>query len=154
MKQLTINLTENAHPHAEMIAAKAADMSLSVLVKMAHVWVKAITPVWNEDIEYFLCLPKHKDAVLNILNGGESEVSSFNGEWDECNCNIPTRWSRSWWYMRDIYESRIKPKKEKRWVRVQRNGLSLDTMILFDTKEDAVGNGSYQAFEIEVEVTQ
>jgi hypothetical protein len=74
------------------------------------------------ECQYFLCLPKHKYAALNLLNGGESQVGGSFGWWLEVSSNHPAFsgedlvWSAVQWYMLDEFESRIKPKKVERWM--------------------------------------
>lgn len=106
------------HKHYDMICAKAANMDLVVFVKTCGngAWYEKDNQAcqWWEDSNYFLCLPKHKEAVLNLLNGGESQVKYDN--WSYCNLDAGNRWSNGWWYMDEKCESRIKPRKEKRWI--------------------------------------
>ncbi|AUR87927.1 hypothetical protein NVP1106O_04 [Vibrio phage 1.106.O._10N.286.51.F7] len=86
------------HKHYDMIVAKAENMELVVFYKLpCEEW-------WQPDsecealpdeveIDYFLCLPKHKEACLHWLNGGDVEFhlhgdswgkySSFKGHWDD-----------------------------------------------------------------------
>lgn len=108
------------HKYYDKIVAKAANMELVVFTKstMANKW--EVTSfgdlVKNEDFDFFLCLPQHKEAVLNCLNGGESQVASISSGWLPANCGDPVEWGGEWWYMNPNGESRIKPKKEKRWI--------------------------------------
>ena len=51
-------------------------------------------------------------------------------------------------------QARIKsePKKEKRWIRIARGGLALDSMALFESEEMARDRFNHQVVSIEVEV--
>ena len=119
------------HKYYDMIVAKAANMELVRFIKLNDnegcEWVVQAAPVqksmqFNEISEYFLCLPQHKEAVLNALNGGESQLTFDGANWDKCNLNQPVKWSEGWWYMKGESQSRIKPKKEKVWVAYHKDG--------------------------------
>lgn len=74
------------HKYAEMIKAKADNTELVWLGSGFRVdWVEVGKdfPDFTEATEYFLCLPKHKDACLHWLNGGEVEFYC-NGTWRSC----------------------------------------------------------------------
>lgn len=155
------------HKHYEMIVAKAANMELVVFVKTCDngAWYEKgdnSACQWWEDSDYFLCLPKHKEAVLNLLNGGESQIT-FNGEcWDKCNLNEPVEWNDNWWYMKGESQSRIKPKKEKRWIGcypsakvTPLNFSSIDEVKNYVSKNSLYTHCAHEAWqfiEIEVEV--
>lgn len=153
----------NRHKHADMIIAKAENMDLVVFLKPCESvgWFEKEygAPQWQEDSEYFLCLPKHKDAVLSILNGGESEVFDC-GEFYPCTCGNPVEWRRDAWYMGKDYESRIKPKKEKRYIGVYNGGFVTEKHFktLSDVIDFVCSNRKHAArecvkiVEIEVEV--
>lgn len=109
------------HKHYDMICAKAANMELIRFTKLddnqGSEWIVQADNVqnstqFNEQAEYFLCLPRHKEAVLNLLNGGDSQAN-FGERWSACNLNEPTEWNPSWWYMNKICKSRIKPRKDE-----------------------------------------
>ncbi len=129
------------HKHYDMIVAKASNMDLVVFVKSEEtesggLLVGSVThtewpetgergdqmPCFHSDLDYFLCLPQHKEAVLNDLNGGESQLTFDGTNWDKCNLNQPVKWSEGWWYMKGESQSRIKPKKEKVWVAYHKDG--------------------------------
>lgn len=151
-----------AHKHAEMIKAKADNMDLVV-------FGNAIGGEWREctfaDLtiatgfyEFFLCLPQHKEAALNVLNGGESQVN-YGECWAEANCNVPVSWCDFWWYMSDKCESRIKPRKEKRWIALNSFGdvmpvhcEDLESAKQLSHYKDIGINGEIQYVEIEIEV--
>lgn len=148
------------HKHAEMIKAKADNMELVVFVKKNNTneWWEVFGDLpFNQQQDFFVCLPKHKDAVLNVLNGGMSQVN-YGEYWSECNCNEPIHWFDNWWYMDNKCESRIKPRKEKRWIVAK--PIALVSMMYFNSKSDAEDAVKYstgefkgvQVIEIEVEV--
>ena len=152
------------HKHYDMIVAKAANMKLVVFFNPSFgsgcgKWEEATTtlfPAFHPGTEYFLCLPKHKEAVLNCLNGGVSEVFGGSGNFDRGDAVIGSGWSSCslLWYMNDACESRIKPKKEKRWILV--NHETNCTSMLYDDEQIALGALqeeflSWQIIEIEVE---
>ena len=114
------------HKHYDMICAKAANMDLVMFGASKNGgslgnWVECnrdTMPKDNENCEYFLCLPQHKEACLHWLNNGEIELNSqYSDEWEEYE---PIRyWSLGSVFMRDDYQLRIKPKKEKLWIAVK-----------------------------------
>ncbi|AUR98220.1 hypothetical protein NVP1248O_06 [Vibrio phage 1.248.O._10N.261.54.F1] len=145
------------HKHYDMIVAKAENMELVVFYKLpCEEWwqseSESTTLPDEDDIEYFLCLPKHKKAVLNTLNGGESQVASISSGWLSANCGDPVEWGGEWWYMNPNGESRIKPKKEKRWVVVNPTGNSVNVNLMKTTPDISEYPEGCQAVEIEVEV--
>ena len=152
-----------------MIVAKAANMELVVFVKTCDngAWYEKgdnSACQWWEDSDYFLCLPQHKEACLHWLNGGKAETDRSFDEFvlvDEASDRY-FKWWPEGWFMREDYKSRIKPKKEKRWIATfPWNGNdSYVTPKHFRCKESLncyiVNNYGardyYQAIEIEVEV--
>jgi hypothetical protein len=143
----------NKHPCAEIIKAKADNMSLVVFCNGPFWHVIDRWPSFFEDFDYFACLPQHKEAVLNVLNGGDSQVN-YIGEWSECNCGARIEWGRSWWYMDDKCQSRAKPRKEKRWIAIRKSDL-LANEYTFKSRDDAIAdlNPKYWDFhELEIEV--
>lgn len=152
-----------AHKHAAMIKAKADNMDLVVFSKYKKEW-QEISRADDDacsfygDCKYFLCLPKHKDVVLHILNGGDGEVN-YGEFWQDCNVGQPIKWNSRWWCMNEDCESRIKPKKEKRWIAVDPS--TTQCTRHYSTKESCFnsefsgceGNASgWQFIEIEVEI--
>lgn len=134
-----------------MIKAKADNMDLVVFCNGPFWHVIDRWPSFFEDFDYFACLPQHKEAVLNVLNGGDSQVN-YIGEWSECNCGAHIEWGRSCWYMDDKCQSRAKPRKEKRWIAINMSrGVHCS---LFDSEEQAREEVPFadQFIEIEVEV--
>lgn len=62
------------HRYAEMITTKVNDMTLVKLCLSGGKWVvinDLQNIVFNPDLEYFLCHPKHTKACLHWLNGGD-----------------------------------------------------------------------------------
>ncbi len=148
------------HVHYEKIVAKAENMELVVFERQNTAThekeeYKPIQPdgnraIWfHEDADYFLCLPQHKEVVIRGLNGEVVESTNEDRDgWSESSVEL---WDKDWWYMLDNYTSRIKPKKEKRWIIIS-NGVPLELIIDSKCKPyRAMINGD-QAIEIEVEV--
>ena len=146
------------HKHYEMIVAKAANTGLVCFVKRPDVeWVECddrILPCIDEH-EYFLCLPQHKEAVLEGLNGGNCQfLPPVDGdrEWTDSENHQFETWSDGWWYMDNLFESRIKPKKEKRWIIWNENQDSYHCTFLVDPSDKYEANFKFSIHEIEVEV--
>jgi hypothetical protein len=144
----------NKHPHAEMIKAKVDDMGLVVFAKYDDKWIKVNGfPDWYMN-EYFICLPKHKEVVLHALNGGEVQYKG-DDSWAEC---VPyygddVTWHNSWWYMDENTQTRIKPRKEKRWIGA--NGNSLTTQH-YASRDELIASilkpSEWKCVEVELEV--
>ena len=119
--------TKTPHKHRDMMRAYIDDTSLCAFIKLTphEKWKVVDEPAFLVQCEYFICLPKHKDAVLNLLNGGESEAKGPFSYWLDASSTHPAfsnetpQWFVDHWYMLDDFESRIKPKKVKRWVAVK-----------------------------------
>lgn len=153
------------HVHADMIKAKADDVSLVVFTQINE-WFKLIksNDVFHNFSNYFLCLPKHEEAALNMLNGGQVQVKTAVdwAEWlDVVDSHAQQSWHPEGWYMCDEWESRIKPKKEKRWIGVFRNdnGFMQNTYSSYESIEELKesvyapnGFAGWQFIEIEFEV--
>ncbi len=154
------------HKYAELFTAKLNDTSL-VLFEKHEEW-KEWREVTKSDLvfavggnfEYFLCLPQHKEAVLNGLNGGA--VESSNEERDGWGVSSVELWDKRWWYMCDNYTSRIKPKKEKVWIgvygkHVTENHFGSKSEVEKHVDESPVysncAHNWWQFIEIEIEVT-
>lgn len=160
-------MSENKHQYYEMIAAKAANMDLTIYGKLqpnsdsswSEVGFSELTGVHFHD--YFLCLPQHKEAVFHSLNGGEIgcyddgcwlEAYTLNGR--------DGKWKTTAWYMNETEEIIIKPRKEKRWIGycANTNQTFPHPQVSMDVAEDyAARNYGYkmeawQFIEIEVEV--
>lgn len=147
------------HKNAEIIKAKADDMSLVVFAKSLK-WHEVDADdfqFFNKHEEYFLCLPQHKEVVIRSLNGEVAEFESV----DEIGSHALERayWRSNDWYMDVNYKSRIIPKKEKRWIAATRFNC-VDK--LFDKKSQAEEfvtafypnnkTSDFQFIEIEVEI--
>lgn len=110
------------HKHAEMIKLKADNMDLVLLAKSGDKWVRSYNKFPNvENDHYYLCREKHKDTLLHLLNGGVVECQSKNTNDLIFTCTKVEPWTPLHWYMRDDVVSRIKPKKESRWIVVNVN---------------------------------
>jgi hypothetical protein len=73
------------HKHADMIKTWVDNQELTVLVKGCGDWSLIERPSWGAANDYFICLPKHKEAVLELLNGGKAEVSvNYGSTWKSC----------------------------------------------------------------------
>lgn len=139
-----------------MICAKAANMDLVVFTKSSNRgWLKlSIDQIGlNECLDYFACLQRFEKECLHWLNGGEL-IATKVGIPVGVGSNKQTKpcWSPDEFMMTYNYEYKIKPRTEPRWIRVRKCGVSLDTMILFNSEDAAKSGGDYQIFEIEVEV--
>ena len=117
---------EMKHANAEMIKAVADNTDLVIFFKESDDarWFKTnINSLVNacSTTEYFLCLPKHKEACLHCLNGGVSQYLS-NGMKEWINFGSSNYWCSTHLFMTNECEIHIKPKKEKRWIAVLSNG--------------------------------
>jgi hypothetical protein len=115
------------HRHHDMICAKAANMDLVVFYKnpINGEWKEIKSnenslPEFSEDFEYFACIPQHKEACLHWLNGGMVQIGRGIGCFVDAQPALvySHKWIDTKWYTLDNYESRIKPRKEKRWIGV------------------------------------
>lgn len=115
-----------AHKHAEIIKAKADNMELVVFCKFkGSDWIVARVDWYDsfsflDEYEYFLCLPKHKEACLHWLNGRdiEARIQGGNSSFVNLTGNPNKEWSGITVFMSSECEIRIKPHKEKRWIGV------------------------------------
>lgn len=161
------------HKHYDMIVAKAANMEFVVFVKheetesggllssaVTHTeWSEAgypgdQMPCFHSELDYFLCLPQHKEACLHWLNGGEALILDFPD--DEIERVLESGAYSGWHYasvfMSESVKTRIKPKKEKRWIAVNMSrGVYCE---LFESKVEATEAYPHadQFIEIEIEV--
>lgn len=141
------------HNHYEIGVAKLENTELCVFYKLegSSRWESTLKTspqhCFYEQNDYFLCLPQHKEACLHWLNGGELQINRKGHgflDWDR-----PSReWKAEVSFMFDINEFRIKPKKEKRWLRYNSKGVLQNEYI---KKPDCANKGD-QLIEIEVEV--
>lgn len=137
------------HKLYDMIVAKAANMDLVVFIKSKGGWGLACShPNFHPNNNYFLCLPQHKEAVLGSLNGGVALYESPREKGEHALGRA--EWKKDDWYMQDDCKSRIKPKKEKRWIVYRNRSVYGEYMSPEDINEDFKRTG--QVIEIEVEV--
>lgn len=147
------------HKYAPMIKARAHNMDLVVFVKCTSSWKVQICNEdqlnFSEGHDYFICLPQHKEACHHWLNGGEVQVLHSPGhEWvDMKSYNREPKWHGNSDFMNLECQTRIKPRKEKRWICIT-NDLEIEDGTLYESYADAEENspGYKQIVEIEVEV--
>jgi hypothetical protein len=146
--------------HSEMIKARNDNKGLSVFVKNGG-WSSVLIPSWDDGLEYFVCLERHKDAVFELLIGGKAEVlikNKSNPEpyWSNCGLPVSGEWENKWWYMNNDVESRIKPKKQTRYAYMGLSGLltpSYDNVDNLDKDHsEAASSDEYQLITFEAEV--
>lgn len=151
------------HKNAEMIKAKVDNMKLVVFYRLPNEeW-------WQQDsecealpdeveIDYFLCLPQHKDACLHWLNGGKSQAEYTKSSYPYW-CDIDSdeaNWSDGHIFMDKNLNIRIKPNKEKRWIAIKKGNKEVGRYTC-ETLEEAKDMyiprwWSHHEVEIEVEV--
>lgn len=109
-----------SHPYANMIKAKAENMDLVVMFYNTDIgeweereWYEmdVVFPSFSKGTDYFLCLPKHKAAVLHSLNGGDVGII-VDGR--SSLAYTGSTWCAGCWYMDESCESRIKQEEAKR----------------------------------------
>ena len=150
------------HKHYEMIVAKAANMDLVVFRKGINggcEWYEAgDSQCWQENANYFLCLPQHNESgqCLHWLNGGEVQTRRGCSDlgWDTL-LPFEGEWNKVSHFMCVDILLRIKPKKQKCWILV--NSKTGRTSELFYDESSAIRELSEEDFnwskhEIEVEV--
>lgn len=149
-----------AHKHSAMIKAKADNMELVVLTNDCdgQPWYESDEMPISESefIEYFLCLPQHKEACLHWLNGGIVQVKNEQHiEWTNlCTYSEALCWCEEVWMMNPLNEYRAKPRKEKRWIGY--NQKNNNTTCARQTKAEIINEydlcDQWQFIEIEVEL--
>jgi hypothetical protein len=144
------------HRHAEIIKAWADNQELLVLTTRYHKeWGLTNDPSWDVDLDYFLCLPKHKDAVLALLNGGTAQFKSSRG-WPDCKVDCLGAWRADGWYMNSEMESCVRPKKQTRYAYASDCGDTTSNFSAIKELKEAYPLGEASAmfqlvtFEIEV----
>lgn len=155
-----------AHVHAEKIKVKADNMNLIMFEQSKGgdtygKWVecnKDTLPKNSEFCYYFLCLPQHNKSgqCLHWLNGGKTQLEYTHASypvWNDID-NDATDWSTGHVFMDESLKIRIKPRKEKRYLMVNKNGACTNH---FSTKERALdciapADNRWQLVEIEVDV--
>lgn len=156
-----VKIKENkmtSHKHAKLIKAKADNMELVLFAMSTGSNYGKLTecnrntfPKDNENINYFLCLPKHKEACLHWLNGGEIQILDGNS-WDDCDPHLggDQTWFIDWFLlMNNGCDFRIKPRKEKRWILINK-ALNRVYNELYDYQPK--NQNGWVSHEIEVEV--
>ena len=142
-----------AHKHAKLIKAKADNMELVKFIKVNGEWIvdNLGSCHFDDMCEYFLCLPKHKDACLHWLNGGKSQLEYTHSSyptWNDID-NDATDWSTGHVFMDESLKMRIKPRKEKRWILINK-ALNRVCNELYDYQPK--NQNGWVSHEIEVEV--
>ena len=73
------------HKHYDKIVAKAANMSLVVFCRDAYHaeegWFETSNLPIQDEFDYYLCLPQHKEACLAWLNG--ANISFTHEGWSD-----------------------------------------------------------------------
>lgn len=154
------------HRHAEMIKAKADDMDLVVCCKEeSGEWRYGdFRDLCDLDaLDCFLCLPKHKEACLHWLNGGEIEMQSDEAWMPVEMFKNTMPWHPLRIFMEDYTATRIKPHKEKLWLAVKTDKhehlgecrkvrICSHAFVNKQDAEDYLDLSDSQLIEIEVEV--
>lgn len=150
------------HRHYDIIVALASNTELCAFFKARNgsAWRELEEFILrggiSENFDYFLCLAKHKEAVLHALGGGQSQATNEigGGEFqDVCVGKPDVYWTSGGWYMSDACESRLKPKKEKRWIIVDpKTDYTFNFLFISKCEADKENGGEHQVVEIEVEV--
>ena len=146
------------HKNAEMIKAVVDNVELVVMAEVIepeddsrNYWaVSNLGVLAVASNSFFLCLPQHKEACLHWLNGGESQLEYTHQSYPTWNSidSDAKGWSIGNVFMDSSLKIRIKPKKEKRWIRYSSKGVLKDEYI---NKPECINRGD-QLIEIEVEV--
>ncbi len=128
--------------HYDMIVAKAENMDLVVFVKSEEtesggLLVGSVThtewsetgergdqmPCFHSDLDYFLCLPQHKEVCLHWLNGGKLMIDNGKGLGEgRYTMDIRRNNPLADFIEHPEYTFRIKPMTEKIWVAYHKNG--------------------------------
>ena len=147
------------HKHYDKIVAKAANMNLVVFCRDAyHVkegWFETSNLPIQDEFDYFLCLPQHKESCLAWLNGANINFTSDG--WSGVVASVKEqepRFSPDSIFMDEWYNFSIAPRKEKRWIAICKQTRCVRD-FLYNTLEEATHSCSpefYTHHEIEVEV--
>ena len=147
-----------AHKYTSMIKAKADNMELVVFCKDsyddANKWQETSQMPFQEEFDYFLCLPQHKDACLRWLNGGDVQMQS-DDEW--LDIKDPSI------FMSEYTNIRTKSQKQKLWIAVKTDKhehlggcrkvrICSHAFVNKQDAEDYLDLSESQLIEIEVEV--
>ena len=152
------------HKNADMIIAKASDMSLVLIGKVGGRWIEIrddALPIREQG--FYLCHRKHKDPCLAWLKGSSVQcryIAIATSTWNTTEPEDDPKWTKQSVFMCDHLEIRIKPKKEKRWIAIK--GASNSVIdIAYKSKEELLSGvfsggsanaSGWQFIEIEVEV--
>ncbi|MGB0943661.1 MAG: hypothetical protein ACPGUE_14720 [Marinomonas sp.] len=145
------------HRHYEMICAKSANMDLVKFQFDSGKWIESVNQrkiQFSENGSYFLCLPQHKEACLHWLNGGEVQIQDFPTSEFYDHIDKPSRWSIEVWWMSELCNIRIKPRKEKRWIAYASDSKRLGVLSFSSLSEisDYYSNEEVNPQFIEIEV--
>ena len=148
------------HKHYEMIVAMAANTDLVLFAKFMDEWQQANMQdlLINESFEqYFVCLPIHKEVCLYWLNGGDIQGEDPNKQHsfdDYAPFTDRKTWSCTSWYMRNDRKTRIKPKKEARWIAVKKQDHTVEGVVFLSLNgaEKYCPSDAWTHHRIEVEV--
>lgn len=154
----------NKHKHCDKIVAKSENKHLVQFIKMDGEWEDAGLSdkfiSFSEEYDYFLCLPQHNEngQCLHWLNGGEVQMA-HKGEFynvSSVSLRCVDGWNDRCAFMDDSFELRAKPKKEKRWIGIGRNGFATahyaeaDRCLLEETIRNLCPDAVVCEIEVEV----
>lgn len=153
------------HKHYDKIVAKADNMDLVVFTKSVadSLWYELhcdTFPVFEENKEYFLCLPQHKEACLAWLNGDDIHYqhNRFNDEYGIVVLSKEVCWAGDCIFMRNEYTFTKQPRKVKRWIAVKPDGYVMPqfyfnkaSAMLASPLQSGFVLSEFQFIEIEVE---
>lgn len=111
------------HKHSKQMFAYATDKNLVVICEQPATseWVSFLNPLWDEGVTHFLCLEKHRSALLHVLNddGTTQYLAPEKGRWIDVEGVY--EYHPDAWYMRQDCQSRIKPETQKKIVGIYKN---------------------------------
>jgi hypothetical protein len=137
--------------HSEMIKAWAdSDDTVALAKTPDDGWIEVIYPLWVRG-DHFVCLTKHEEAVLALLNGGTAQFKSSRG-WPDSEVDYLGAWSANGWYMSSEVESCVRPKKQTRYAYLYPNGeVSRSYLSSWELHDHYLGcRGKMITFEVEV----
>ena len=145
------------HKHYDLIISKAANMDLVAFCEhKENEWIECLEDFidMHPSCNYFLCLPKYRDACRNWLSGGTSQyLSNTTNLW--INFGGSKLWILTHLFMTNECEIRINPTKEKRWIAISKLDMNVmnDVFESVELAKEYCGNGKFSIHEIEVEAT-
>lgn len=147
-----------AHEHAEMIKAKADNMELVVFINNYDKWMLGDLKnlVDLDMIPAFLCLPQHKEVCLHWLNGGDVQFKpKLTNLWIMLDEKSNSKWTKDSGWTMGTFQFRIKPKKEKRYIGIKKDGYATKHFATpLEVKQYITRRGFiadlYETIEIEV----